>query len=271
MRLLLVLLRKVVYEQRWTLFLCLLMVGIFTTLGTYLYTTFGDTSMAAMSRISPQLVTGLFGGLFGGLSPLEAWLMTLFAHPLVLTLFSVVVIAISSRSLAGEIDRGTIDLLLSCPVPRWQPVIAAGLMLLLALAAMTAVVWWAMGLGMALGGIEPPASLAAFRWVAVNLLALFCAAGGVGLLFSAATSEQGRAMGRTLGFVVVSFFINLIAEMWQRVKRLDVVSIFHYYQAQPIVTSGEPAWRNLGVLFGVALLGLLAAIVVFRRRDIATV
>lgn len=262
---------KILREQRFTLSLCCLFLGLFFTVGTYLYTTFGQLTMEAMSRFSPEMLQGLFGGLLGGIDPLETWLVTLFVHPLVLTLFSVVAVAVTTRSLAGEIDRGTIDLLLSCPLPRRHLVLATTLVTLLAHLVMTGVVWLALHLGMELGSIEPPASLAAFRWVALNLFALFSAVGGVSLLVSAASSDRGRAVGSALGFIVVSFFINLVASLWQKVARLDVVSVFHYHQPQPVIAGSGELAGHLLVLFGLYAVCLAAALMVFQRRDIATV
>lgn len=271
MILLLRLARKILREQRWTLLFCFVLLGVFFTIGTYLYTKFGDLSMEAMTDLSPELMQTLLGGMLGGIDPLETWLVTLFIHPLVLTLYSVVAVAITARSLAGEIDRGTIDLVLSCPVPRWQLVVSTTAVMLLSHAVMTLIVWRALLFGLELGAIDPPESLPAFRLVALNLFALFCAAGGVALLFSATTSEQGRAVGRSLGFVVLSFFVNLIAGLWQKVSWLGVISIFHYHRPQPVVTGGPGFLWSMAVLLGLFAACFVLALVFFRRRDIATV
>lgn len=263
--------RKILREQRFTLLSCFALLGLFFTLGTYLYTTFGHLSMQALTELSPELLQALLGGMLGGIDPLETWLVTLFVHPLVLTLYSVVAVAVAARSLAGEIDRGTVDLVLSCPVARWQMVVSASAVMLLSHAVMTLIVWRAMLFGLELGDIDPPASLPAFRLVALELFALFCAAGGVALLFSATSSDQGRAVGRSLGFIVLSFFINLIAGLWPKVAWLDVISIFHYHQPQPVVAGTGGLGEGLVVLLGLFVVCFVVALVLFRRRDIATV
>ncbi len=271
MRMLLVLVGKIVSEQRFVLLFCFTLLGVFFTLGTYLFAPFGDTSMDMLSRVSPELLSGLFGGLFGSLTPLETWMMTLFTHPFVLTLFSVVVISVATRSLAGEVDRGTIDLLLSYPVARWQPVAACVVVLLGALLLQTLVLWLSFRAGLEIGGIEIPESLGSLRWVAANLMALFCAVSGVALFFSATASDYGRALGRGLGFVIVSFLLNLLANLWSRIELLDVLSVFHYYRPQPIVEQGGPMVGDLAVLSLLTLVGWVGALVAFSRRDIATV
>jgi ABC-2 type transport system permease protein len=245
------------------------MLGVFFTLGTYLYVTFGDTSMEALSRLSPELVTGIFGGLFAGVEPLEAWLLTLFLHPLVITLFAVATIAVAARSLAGEIERGTLDLLLAWPVPRSTLVLAAAATIQLVQGVMIATLLGAMRLGLAIGAIEPPASLGRFLWVTANLWALYAAVAGVALWVSATGSEQAKAVGRAISFLVLSFFVNLLASLWRQVEGIDVVSVFHYYQPQPTVVEARDPLLHLSILLGVALVAHLLALASFVRRDIA--
>ena len=163
------LLRKLLREQRWSLSFGALMLFLFVALGTYLYTTFGDMNQIVLDRVSPQLVAGFLGGLAGGASPLETWLITLFVHPMVFTVFSVVVVAVSSRSLAGEIDRGTVDVLLACPVPRWALVLSSVIFLELAVTGLTLVCLAAMWTGLSVGEIEAPQSLHRFLLVGLSL------------------------------------------------------------------------------------------------------
>jgi ABC-type transport system involved in multi-copper enzyme maturation permease subunit len=269
LRTLLVLVHKQLFELRWAVILCWAMLVVFFVFGTFLYRTFGDTSAEAMARLSPQLVMGMFGGLLGGLDQLEMWLMTLFLHPLVLTLYAAITLALASRSLAGEIERGTLDLLLACPVPRGSLVAAASCSIFLVQALLTASALAAMRIGLAVAEIPPPDSLDRFGLVALNLWGLFVAVAGVSLLCSAAASEQGKAIGRSIGFLVVSFFVNLLASFWAKVRWADFASVFHYHQPQPILTGREAVWGDLAVLLGVGLVTHVAALAVFVRRDIA--
>lgn len=271
MKALALLVRKLVYELRYALSLCWLMLCVFFVLGTYLYKTFGDTTMETMSRLSPDFIVGFLGGMIGAVDPLDVWLMTLFVHPLVLTLFSAATIAIAARALAAEVERGTLDLLLSCPVPRWSLVGSAVVTMHVYQALMVVGLWGAMLLGMRIGGFAAPAELGRFALLAVNLWLLFFAIGAVALALSALASEQTKAVGRALTFVVVSFFLNLLASLWPAVRWLDVVSVFHYHQPQPIISAGHDPWSDWAVLIAVGVAGHVLATVGFVRRDVAAV
>jgi ABC-type transport system involved in multi-copper enzyme maturation permease subunit len=188
-----------------------------------------------------------------------------------LTLFSVAIVALTSRSLAGEVDRGTVDLLLACPVPRSLLVLACIAALSLVTALFVSVVWWGMRLGLWLAGIDAGHLYPALYRVGANLACLFLAFAAVSLLVSATTSERGKATGRAIAFIVLSFFINLIANLWGRVEWLDTISLFHYYQPMPILTSGTLPPGDVAVLLAVAVTAFAASLFWFCRRDIATV
>jgi ABC-type transport system involved in multi-copper enzyme maturation permease subunit len=265
------LLYKILREQRTTLLSCAALLMLFGTLLTLLYRTFGDTSADTFQRIPPGLLNALFGGMIMGLNPLDMWLIGMFVHPLTLTLFSVFTVAVTSRTLAGEIEQGTVDILLSYPLARWKLVMSSGVVLLLGNLLLASAIWWGMQLGLYFSNVSDTASWHEFRWVELNLFALFAAMGGVAFLFSARASERGRAVGFSIAFIVLSFFINLLAQLWSKIAWMDVVSVFHYYRPQPILISHAAPYRDLMVLLTVAVVTFAAAVITFQRRDIATV
>ena len=158
------------------------LLSVLFALGGYLFKTFGDMSSQMMARVSPEILAGLFGGALGGLSPLETWLVTLFVHPVMLVVLASIVIASSSRAMAAEIDDGTVDLLLSYPVPRWVVVAVAFVAIQLQLIVLCVTVH-----GFAARRPDRtersalPERWSGFLWVTFNLWALYFAASGVAL------------------------------------------------------------------------------------------
>ncbi len=266
---LVVIVRKLAAEILRILVAIGLLLSVFFVLGTYLFVDFGDMNQMAISRMSPEMIAGIFGGVLQGLEPLELWLVTLLLHPFLLTLLTVAVIAIATRSLAGEIDRGTIDVLLSYPIPRWHLPLAAALVQFFAVTTLVGVALGSVGLGLRLAGLEL-SSWPAFAWVAFNLWATFIAIGSVCLAISAHCDRHGAALARSAGFVMVSFLVNLLASLWSKVRLLEVLSVFHYYRPQPIVTADGPIWTDLLILITVTGVALGVAVAGFSTRDIAT-
>src|SRR5262249_8653084 len=116
----------------------------------------------------------------------------------------------------------------------------------------------------------PDRTLAGLGYAALSLAALSLCVGGCAFLCSALTSERGRAAGLATGFTVTAYFLNVLAQLWEKARFLEHLSIFYYHRPLPLLTSGAPARGDLALLSGLAAVTFLAACWVFGRRDIAT-
>ena len=96
---------------------------------------------------------------------------------------------------------------------------------------------------------------------------IFAAVSLVAVLISANSSLRSRAVGLSVGFVVLSFLINVAALMLDQFYPLRRLSLFHYFQAAEVLDSNS----RLGDLIVPGVIGaiaLLAAVLSFSRRDI---
>ena len=267
----LALIGKTTREHRATLLACLLALVAVALLITLSFRAFGKMYESMMSMMSPAMMTAFYGGSLAGVNAANGWVMAGFIHPIVFLALSSFVIAVATRSLAGEVERGTIDILLACPLARGRLVTTAAVVIMGGLLILLGGLFAGTVAGAALAGSAREVNFAALGWLTVNLFALFLAIGGYSLLFGALNSERGRATAWAAGITAAAWFINLIAELWDKLQPLRTFSVFHYYQAQPVMVSGHPAWTDLGILISLAVAAFTAALVVFRRRDIATV
>jgi putative exporter of polyketide antibiotics len=192
-------------------------------------------------------------------------------HPVVLALAWAHAIVSCTRVPAGEIDRGTLDVLLGMPVSRWEVFIAESIVWL----AGGAVILAAALAGNTLGSLALPVDQRPhLPHVAIALLNLFClyvAVGGFAWLVSSISDRRGRAM--TIVFVVLLalFLLNYLAEFWQPLKKFVFLSPLHYHRPVNAFMHGEWPWRDLGILIGAGTALWLAGGVVFARRDLCTV
>jgi ABC-2 type transport system permease protein len=262
-------------QQRATWLSCAVLLFLMAALLSASYRAFGE--MAQQILFSQNMAGGavfsmLFGGAVAGVSFADAYLSICFVHPVILALLVVFVVAIASRAFAGEIERGTIDVLLAAPITRSQVAVASIAAFMVGLACMLAGHWAGMRVGLWLAGIRPEeVSLPGLRYVSLNLGFLMSSIGSYSFLFSACTSERGRAIGLAAGATVVLYFFNALAQLWSQARFLQHFSVFYYHRPQPILVSGQPPWIDLAVLGGVATLAFAAASWQFMRRDIATV
>jgi ABC-2 type transport system permease protein len=191
-------------------------------------------------------------------------------HPVVLALVWAHAIIHCTRVPAGEVDRGTIDVLLAMPVSRWGLYVSES------------VVWMAsagvvltLGLAGSMVGERgnPPETQptpAHVGIVLVNLACLYGAVGGVAWLVSALSDHRGRAIAVVFAVVVASFLINYLAQLWKPAERLSVLSVLTYYRPLFILRDGAWPSKDLAILGGTALVTWSAAGWTFSRRDLAT-
>lgn len=192
-------------------------------------------------------------------------------HPVVLSLVWAHAVILCTRVPAGEVDRGTVDVMLSWPVSRWGVFVSetavwigsAALVLAMALAGNT--------LGGRLGGaadLRPsPGRLAILL---VNLFLMYAAVGAGAWLMSALSDRRGKAMTVVFIAVLASFLINYLAQLWSPAERVWFLSVLRYYQPVVALRSGTWPWADVAVLGSVAGGLWIGAGVVFARRDLCT-
>lgn len=190
-----------------------------------------------------------------------------FAHPVVQILVWAFTTSFTTRVMVGEIDRGTADLLLTLPISRpriymtvtwvW---IFAGIVLCSAPVLGTIYAQEHYGRG--------PFDMPRLIKVSTNLLALYLAGGGVGMMISALTSRRGQAIGLIVGFLVASFVANFLSAIWETAKPLAKFGIFEYFKPLPTIDTGNWPTRDLTILGFAAFAAWLVGLIVFTRRDI---
>ena len=133
-----------------------------------------------------------------GASPLDVVIVSLSS----LTVFLVPLIAllISHDAIVGEMERGTMLLLLSYPVARWQVIVGKFVGHLAILAFATLLGYGAAAVALAATGVEiGAASLAAFASMTLSSIALGAVFIAIGYLVSALVRERGTAGGIAIG------------------------------------------------------------------------
>jgi hypothetical protein len=97
---------------------------------------------------------------------------------------------------------------------------------------------------------------------------LFGAFAAISLAASVSFDRLSPAVGISLAVVLVSYFLDVIGQLWPDAAFLQTYSLFHYLDARAALTGLADA-RDFIVLGVVALIALAYALVVFPRRDLA--
>jgi ABC-2 type transport system permease protein len=229
-----------------------------------------------------------------------------YVHPLMQIIFCIWAIGRAAGAVAGEIDRGTMELLLAQPIPRWRVILAHLTVDAVVIPILCLSLWGGTLLGTRLVGpfevtaadLEPfkklpfpikidPELLAvnpgAFGPALWNVGGLIFAVSGVTMALSAVGRFRMRVIGLAVLLTLVQFLVNVVGQLWDAVAPARPFTLFFYYQPQQIVLArrwtadlgavwngGQPlaAVPVLAVLFGVGVVGYALALWAFTRRDL---
>jgi ABC-2 type transport system permease protein len=207
-----------------------------------------------------------FGG--GDIFSLSGSVALGFIHPFAVALNLVFAVGFAAAAIAGERQRGTLEVLLARPISRrtvyMTVALATTLFIALTVAALTAGAL----LGSAITGRvdELGASNLPLLWL--NGVLLYGAFGAVSLAASVSFDRLGPAIGVALAFVLVSYFFEAIGSLWPEAAFLLDYSLFHYVDARAVLT-GLPEARDFGILAAVIVAAVVYALAAFPRRDLA--
>jgi ABC-2 type transport system permease protein len=251
-----------------------------------------DQLIKTLFRGPGQLIQTMLGGESINLMHARDVLSISYVHPLTITILCVWAIGRAAGAIAGEIDRGTMELLLAQPVPRSRVVLAHLVVDLLTIPLLCLCMWGGNWLGIALAGqleFGAPAGLGQLRANPFMFLpgllyvaALAFAVSGYTMALSAAGRFRGKVMGLAVLVTLVQFLVNVIGQLWDRVGPLRPAAVFYYYQPQQAMLHGQwtvdlaKVWDvgrpvpvvGAAVLAGVGAAGYALALLAFCRRDL---
>jgi len=217
--------------------------------------------LLAITRTQPEFIA---------ISGLAGYLSVSFTHPIYLVLVSATAVGFACRSLAGEMERGTIQIALARPISRPRVYLARVLGLAVVALALGIVGPVGLLLGMAVGRPEGDFTYANLVPTGVTTLLLAWAIGGLTLLGSAAATTSGRAVGWAIAGLIASYFIDYFARIWAFLEPIEPLSVFNYYDPATALVSGTVRLADALVLVALGAIGVLGGLVVFARRDLPT-
>lgn len=170
----------------------------------------------------------------------------------------------AATALAKEEKEHTAEFLMTHPVKRCKIVTDKLIAILIQLILMNAIIYGLSIGAMTLVGEEIP-------WKEVNLLhlayfilqiELACVCYGISAFL------RHGSIGIGLGIAIIMYFLNLIANITEKVEFLKYITPFGYTDGADIVTEGKLnlAYVSIGMIF--ALIGIWTAYCKYSRKDI---
>jgi len=182
--------------------------------------------------------------------------------PLALAFFPILA---SAGAIAGAEERGTIDVLLGNPLPRWQLVVgsfvAAGLSLLGIVVLVGLFTWGTAVL------FDVDLSLGTTAGAVLNLWPTCLFFGGLAMLCSAVFHRRVLAIAIPGVVLFATYLVDVLGRVSEDLEDLRPTSVFYYYGSA--IKDGID-WANFGGVTLATLVFVLLAVLAFRRRDIYT-
>ncbi len=225
-------------------------------------------------------------------------------HPVLLIMCVVWGVGRAAGAIAGELDRGTMELLMSQPIPRSRLVRAHFLVDCIVLPTLCFAFFAGTQFGLATAGPfvpnyaaldeipqlknfprdTTPLPVSGVGQIAglVNTLAFLFAISGMTLAFSAFGRSRWKVVGYAVLVLVTMFVANTIAQLWEPAAFVRPFTFFYYYQPQRAMIEGNwlvdlnKSWNfgrpveipAVAVLVAVGAAGYALALRVFTRRDL---
>ena len=241
-------------------------LAIWGSLMPIVYGTFGQTFKSIIdSGLIPEQLTQ-FGG--GDIFTLSGSMALGAIHPISLILNSIFAVGFATAAVAGERQRGTLEVLLARPMSRRTAYVT----LLVAMLSFVAVALVATILGAVvgslIGGVSDELAFDRLPALWLNGFLLFGAIGAIALAASVTFDRLTPALGITVAIVVISYFLDVLGTFWPDAKGLQPYSLFHYFAPKQVL-EGNVDVVHFGLLAVVAVAAIIWALVVFPRRDLA--
>ena len=195
-----------------------------------------------------------------------------FVDPVIVLAAAVWGITRGSDAVSGQLERGTMEMVLAAPVRR-VAVFATQALATTAAAALLcgvlfAAVWAAISFGPWAGKVDPIRFLPAVA----NVFGLMVCMAGVSAGVSAADSYRWRTIGILCGFYVASLLAKLVGRLSSPLGWVGYLSVLNAYEPQRLVGDAAESWRLLAaydaVLIGVGVAAYVIGAVLFSRRDL---
>lgn len=260
-----VMFRRALGELRWTVFWYALGLALYAVLILAFYPTVRENAqdMQQIIQSFPKAMMEAFGG--SDMTSLPGFVGGKFLNVMWPIIVGVFVIMAGAATVAREVERGTIELLLSVPESRTRLFAAKLAALLVGILTLVAATVGALALGAALVDVTlDPVKLLALGAV---LASFAVAVAGYTVLLSSFSKERAKPAGIAAGLTLAFYLAWVVAGLSKDWEWLEYVSIFTAFDPQRALANGQVEPAHLAALLGIGIVCAAAALVVFHRRD----
>ncbi|MEO8691251.1 MAG: ABC transporter permease subunit [Candidatus Saccharimonas sp.] len=257
---------KTLYDKRWFIFGWSLVFAALAALMASFFPAMKVGTIGALANSLPPAFKGLIGNL-ALLNSFDTYLSSQLFDIRLPLIAGIMAIILGLGLSTSEEETGELKTLLGLPLSRtkivfekWLAIITITGVTMVAIAiAVYAVIPFVAGASMPIKTLLP---LLGVSWLLMVTFGTIAYAAGV------ITGKRSTAMAFGVFVVIGSFILTTFGQSVDWLASYEHLSLLYYFPADDIVTSGVN-WPDVAVLASVTVIFLVAALIVFRRRDVA--
>jgi len=256
-------------DRRISLFVyCLTIIG-FIWMYITIYPTIQQQSanLEALLKFYPESLMKAFNVDIATYTTVEGYFsaeLFSFIWPLFVIFISV---GFAGAAIAGEIEKSTIEVLLSQPISRLKIFFSKYLAGLFTLVAF--IIASTLTIGPILSAYNISYRFASFTTIAILGFIFGLAVFSIAMFLSAIFSDKGKVYFISGGLLVVMYVLNVIASLKENLSDLKYFSFFYYFNANKALIYQQIDHWAYWVFLGVAIIFTISAAVWFSKRDIS--
>lgn len=187
--------------------------------------------------------------------------------PILLCIYCIIA---STSALAGEEDNGTLELIVTMPLSRWQILTAKAIALSVVVLFIMIIASIGNALILAIIKINNPINVTPFALFSALMSSVPLALGLIMTGFFLGAILPNRRLSATVMtvFFIASFFMENIAGMVKSLEPIKYLSLFNYYNTTETMFIDGTRLSDILILLGVAAVFFILAVICFQRRNI---
>jgi ABC-2 type transport system permease protein len=202
----------------------------------------------------------------------QGFLSLVYVDPVVLFTLTVFAIARGSDAVSGQLDRGTMEMLLAQPIRRITLFLTHTAVTCAGAVVLVTAGWLGTWTGMRVVALPEPVSAVEFLPGSLNALAFTVFLSTFTALLSSCQRYRWQTISWVGGFYIVELILKIVSRASPKVDWLAYTTFFGAYEPSTIAALPEQALelslRYDGLLFGLAAVAFIAGALIFCRRDL---
>ncbi len=214
----------------------------------------------------PSIVKTALGGDMLQAGNTAALLTIGYQHPFVMFLCMLFAVGVPTGLLTGEVQKGTMELILSRPVTKIQVYLCACILTLVGMFGLVLMMFFGTFVASHIYHFDQPIPLDLFFRIAINGGLLASTFGAFALLCAATFARLYSALGAAVAFLTLNYFVSLVSEWWPSIRFLHRATLFYFIYYSNLMY--EWPVRNMAWLTVILLTAAIIGALIWHRRDL---